>query len=159
MKKQTYNNSVNVDAFDIAAFKEVHEKSKDVRRMVEDHKDEEHFENLLEDGFGSLYKLAPRVRDADEVKPDRWLNRTIINQMTSLKEYDEIRDYTQGDDLIAVGSMGMLDQVMRDIPDEVKKEQKELQDLQNMLNEGITGGQVLQTRQGICPERRNHFPR
>ncbi len=128
------NNTVNVDSFDIELFREVAEANAKVRSL-RSVSDSEAFTDLLVDGFGAFYKHDPKVKE--EVPPERRLNKKIIEQMMTLKEYRHLRQFTLGDEFNSVASLDAVREIFEKVPKETRELQKEMERTREELNQAL----------------------
>ena len=80
--------------------------------------------DLLVDSFGMLFKYAPIVQQT--VDTDRQLNQHILNQMSELTEYKQLRNFTVGDAPNSMGSLNLVKQVWDALPKDVKHAQQDV---------------------------------
>ncbi len=125
----------NADALDYEAFLEMSEKSEHVQNVLTSATNKEGMTDLLADGFASFFKYDPRIRD--EVPANRHLHKKIIEQMKSLSEYENLRTYTRGDSVNSTTALKAVDEIFRSLPEEVKKEQDNLEQLEQALNDEL----------------------
>jgi len=126
----------NVDAFDRRTFEDIAPRSskvEDIRSSAEYSEYGDLLEDLMVDGFGSLYKYAPRV--LEDVPPERILSKRVIEQWQQLPEWQQFRKFTVGDEIVSMGAVDAVYRVFKEMPVEVKRRQRELQDFSDRLTE------------------------
>lgn len=136
-------NVTNVDTMDRETFEESAKKVAKIDEVREAIKatDPElagSFDDLLEDGFGLMYKYAPKIHES--VPADRKLNRRVASELTELNEYDRLRKYTKGDATNATLSLDMLKKIFDELPDDVKEQHKRAQSAQGALEDIFANG-------------------
>jgi len=136
-------NVTNVDTMDRETFHEASAniaKIEEIRTAVKEADPElaGAFEDLLEDGFGLMYKYAPKVEE--KVPADRKVNKRVASEMTELSEYERLRKFTKGDATNASLSLDMLKRVYDSLPEEVKEQQRAAQDAQGNLEDIFANG-------------------
>lgn len=127
------SNVLNIDGVDRMIFAEEKPKSK-VPEWEAQHSKSAGFADLMEDGFGSLYKYSPRMRDTAEVPVERTVNRNVMEQIMQLSEYKDLRHLTVGDETYSVAGLTAFKSILDKVPEEVKQQQQRLQDIQEMID-------------------------
>jgi len=140
-------NVLNVDAMDKMLFSEASRSNRLVKDIFWDkfsEKDDgedipevadpsDPFYSLLEDGFGSFYKWAPKVKE--KVPAASGLQKKVIEQMMDLNEYERLRHYTRGDEHNSAAALDVVKNVFDSLPEEVKEQQEQLDQTQEKLND------------------------
>ncbi len=136
-------NVTNIDTMDRETFHEASAniaKVEEIREAVKttDPELSGAFDDLLEDGFGLMYKYAPKVEE--HVPVDRKVNKRVADTLTDLSEYDRLRKFTRGDATNASLSLDMLKRVFDELPEDVKNQQKCAQTAQQSLEDIFANG-------------------
>lgn len=95
----------------------------------------------MEDTFFGLMKAVPELKSPKEVRPTYLINRSVMEEAMDLKEYDELRIYSVGDDVSAGLSCVTMEPELEIIFDKMAKEQEKAKDLEKMMQEmmGMAG--------------------
>jgi uncharacterized protein with von Willebrand factor type A (vWA) domain len=126
------SNVTNIDSMDRELFEGLSKQNKSVEELRKAHP-EKVFSDLLEDGFAALYKHAPRL--LENVNPARELSKQLIQQMMSLKEYEELRKYTRGDEVFSVGALDSVKQLFEKLPQELHRQQQAVERQQKHIDD------------------------
>ena len=86
---------------------------------------------LIQDEYLGLYKARPEKRDPKEMKPTHQLNHAVIDKVTGLKDWTELRTYTELDQWSAAMAAVEFGAKLGDLFDEMK----ELKEAQKNLND------------------------
>lgn len=95
----------------------------------------EAYNDLMVDAFGALYKYQPLVKDS--VSTDRQLNKHVVEEMMSLAEYKQLRNFTVGDAVNAAGSLDMVRKIWNELPDAVKDAQQDTESISAKIDEAL----------------------
>lgn len=136
-------NVTNIDTMDRENFHETSAKIEKVSKIRESVRESDPgmsgaFDDLLEDGFGLMYKYAPHIKD--KVSPDRKVNKKVADELVGLSEYERLRRYTKGNATNSNLSLDMVARVFDELPDDVKNEHKKTQAAQERLEDIFANG-------------------
>lgn len=99
-------------------------------------------DKLAEDTFYSLYKNFPEINDKQEINEGYRMNYDIVNEMMSLKEFEEMRIRTRGNELqSAMSTVYFLQNMIKNLSDE---DIQKANDLQNEINKKTDEARKLQ---------------
>lgn len=87
----------------------------------------------MNDTFWTLFKADPRALDDKKIKPSHLINRVVNEQLRELDEVDKLRMFSVGDDVQAALSASTLGHDIKTIFDRLQQQQKDAQELQNIL--------------------------
>jgi uncharacterized protein with von Willebrand factor type A (vWA) domain len=93
------------------------------------------FADLQCDSYHTFYQSKPLMKDADELADKAVASRHIVNHMQSLEEYKRLHGYTQHNQPAATVAVRKVNQIVDDLPDDVKGKIGEQQTLANELDE------------------------
>ena len=116
-KKELLTNSVMHDAFDIVAYDEILNQSKELQNLnLQGLQSLKTFGELASDVFYSLYKVRPELTLENEIAPEYILNHAQMTKLMESQSYQELREYTQLDELGAgLGSKALLDILLKQL--------------------------------------------
>ena len=101
--------NVTHDLFDVASFGRIREDAEALQDTLAKGKSElPTFPAFLEDAFYSLFKYVPGMKPPEEVKPTYQLNRNLLQEMTALPEYEQLRQHTKLDEVQAASATAVL---------------------------------------------------
>lgn len=106
---------------------------KDLQKFVKGQSGGENGRPALNDTFWSLFKAEPTVIDQDGMRPDHAVNWTVASEVLGLTELEKLRNFSVGDDLQAALSAAELEPTVESIFDRLDKEQKQSQELMDLL--------------------------
>jgi len=111
------------DRFDQAAYRDILGQSENLKAMVEQGKVELNtFPDLAGDIFAALYKVAPELRDIQNMVESHIHHHAIIERMMGLREYEELRTYTRMDEIgAALGCCSLGQTILQEIDQETKE--------------------------------------
>lgn len=110
------------------------------------------FNGLLKDIATTLYRQdttrGEKTWEFKEWFPESFeANKTVISELTELREYQELKAYTQNDEVAAALSLlGLNDHIIKLLPEEVKEEQEETQQKENDLLKELMRKERLQEK-------------
>ena len=79
---------------------------------------------LFEDLYFSLSKAEPKIEDPGAVRPSHLINRAVMGEATELNEWDELREYSIGDEIGSALACIAMEPDMETLYDRLKQEQK-----------------------------------
>jgi uncharacterized protein with von Willebrand factor type A (vWA) domain len=108
-------NCIKHDAFDTLAYDDILRQSKDLQRVTEQGMAAlRTFSKLGEDVFFSLYKTSPELVEQDKLAQEYFLNHGQMMKLLESPSYQELRQYTQLDELGAgLGTKALLESLVR----------------------------------------------
>jgi uncharacterized protein with von Willebrand factor type A (vWA) domain len=97
-----HTTAVPGDRFDDMTWQEILEQAAALRDLIEElAARHDYAQDLIRDMFLAAYKVAPEVRDRDQMDPSRLVNRQIVASMLDTPEFAEMRRETAGDQYAA----------------------------------------------------------
>jgi uncharacterized protein with von Willebrand factor type A (vWA) domain len=93
------------------------------------------FIDLLTDSFGAFYKYQPVFEK--NIDADRQLNQHILQQMMSLNEYKQLRNFTTGDAANSAGALNVVKQIWDKLPASVKQAQQSAESISKLLDKTL----------------------
>ncbi len=110
-------NSVQHDSFDKAAYEEILRQSKELQSLsVQGTQNLHTFAEMAEDVFFALYKVKPKLTPTNELAPEYLLNHDLMSKLMESQSYQELREYTQLDELGAgLGSKALLENLLKQL--------------------------------------------
>ena len=129
-------NSVLYDLFDMAAYEEILCQSKELQSLsTHGTQTLNTFAELSADVFFSLYKVKPEIIPPNELAPEYLLNHELMLKLLESQSYQEVREYTQLDELGAgLGSKALLENLLKKL-----EQDSNLKDVSNKINAAVNG--------------------
>ena len=147
-------NTINLDSYDKAAFNWVKKESPGLQKLEESGASKNvAFPHLMEDVYGSLYKYDPLIKE--EIEPGFTPNKKIMEQLMQMREYNELREFTCLQEFeSAVGVQSFSEQLIQNLPEEVKQRMDDLAKAQEAYNnllesENPSPKQIIGTKQTL----------
>lgn len=131
-EKHTINHD-QWDARDYEGLLEEMEMLEDSRQELSDFVDTG--SHAFGDFFFTLVKAYPRMRESDEIMAKYLINRFVMEEATSLDEYDTARAYTTGDHVAAALMAVDMEEDLEEIFDQLEAQRRRADDLQNAIDE------------------------
>lgn len=127
-------NSVRYDAFDMAAYEEILHQSKELQSLsTQGVQTLNTFAELAEDVFFSLYKVRPERMPPNELATEYLLNHELMSKLMESQSYQELREYTQLDELGAgLGSKALLENLLKQL-----EQDSDLKEVSNKINDAV----------------------
>jgi len=127
-------NSVRNDAFDRVAYEEILYQSKELQNLSRQGVETLNtFSEMAEDVFFSLYKVKPELIPSNELATEYLLNHELMSKLMESQSYQELREYTQLDELGAgLGSKALLENLLKQL-----EKDSDLKDVSNKINDAI----------------------
>ena len=125
-------NSIRHDAFDKAAYEEILRQSKELQSLsTQGTKTLNTFAEMAEDVFYSLYKVKPELMATNELATGYLLNYELMSKLLESQSYQELREYTQLDELGAgLGSIALLENLLKQL-----ERDGDLKEVSNKIND------------------------
>ena len=106
--------AIEVDRFDRTDWGKLREEvpylNQEIERLSVDN---DYVEDLFQDFFAAAYKADPKMRDFDQMKPTHVGNRAMIEQIQDMPEFQEVRQYSRGDEYASVMAMMSMQDTLR----------------------------------------------
>ncbi len=127
-------NSVRNDAFDRVAYEEILYQSKELQNLSRQGVETLNtFSEMAEDVFFSLYKVKPELIPSNELAKEYLLNHELMSKLMESQSYQELREYTQLDELGAgLGSKALLENLLKEL-----EQDGDLKEVSNKINDAI----------------------
>ena len=127
-------NSVRHDVFDKAAYEEILCQSKELQSLnAQGTQTLNTFAEIAEDVFFALYKVKPELTLANELATEYMLNHELMSKLIESQSYQELREYTQLDELGAgLGSKALLENLLKEL-----EQDGDLKEVSNKINDAI----------------------
>lgn len=127
-------NSIRHDAFDKAAYEEILRQSKELQSLgVQGTQTLNTFSEMAEDVFFSLYKVKPELTPKNELATEYLLNHELMSKLMESQSYQELREYTQLDELGAgLGSKALLENLLKQL-----EQDSDLKEVSNKINDAV----------------------
>ena len=127
-------NSVRHDAFDMLAYEEILYQSKELQNLSKHGVQALNtFAEMAEDVFFSLYKVKPELTPPNELATEYLLNHELMSKLMESQSYQELREYTQLDELGAgLGSKALLENLLKEL-----EQDGDLKEVSNKINDAI----------------------
>ena len=127
-------NSVRHDAFDMLAYEEILYQSKELQNLsTQGVQALNTFAEMAEDVFFSLYKVKPELTPLNELATEYLLNHELMSKLMESQSYQELREYTQLDELGAgLGSKALLENLLKEL-----EQDGDLKEVSNKINDAI----------------------
>ena len=118
---------IETDRYDRRTYGRVLEESARLQEAVSD----QSVNGLTEDVWASLYKAAPTFKQNGSS-----VNRRVMQTLMNQSAWQDLRQTTQMDEYSsALGSLSLKDTINQAIPDEVREQAKNLQDMEQKLQQ------------------------
>ena len=145
-------NSIRHDAFDRAGYEEILCQSKELQSLsTQGGQALNTFAEIAEDVFFSLYKVKPELTPPKELATEYLLNHELMSKLMESQSYQELREYTQLDELGAgLGSKALLENLLKQL-----EQDGDLKDISNKINNvvkqqvGVASNEVHQMLSGM----------
>ncbi|CQR72208.1 hypothetical protein SOV_10490 [Sporomusa ovata DSM 2662] len=140
-------NSVQYDSFDKAAYEEILRQSKELQSLsAQGTQTLNTFAEIAEDVFFALYKVKPELTPPNELSTEYLLNYELISKLMESQSYQELREYTQLDELGAgLGSKALLENLLKQM-----EQDGDLKEVSNKIND------TLKNKAGIPSDEVHH---
>lgn len=127
-------NSVRNDAFDMLAYEEILYQSKELQNLsTQGVQALNTFAEMAEDVFFSLYKVKPELTPPNELATEYLLNHELMSKLMESQSYQELREYTQLDELGAgLGSKALLENLLKQL-----EQDSDLKEVLNKINDAV----------------------
>ncbi len=127
-------NSVRHDVFDKAAYEEILCQSKELQSLnAQGTQTLNTFAEIAEDVFFALYKVKPELTLANELATEYMLNHELMSKLIESQSYQELREYTQLDELGAgLGSKALLENLLKQL-----EKEGDLKEVSNKINDAV----------------------
>ena len=127
-------NSVLHDAFDRVAYEEILHQSKELQNLsTQGGQVLNTFSEMAEDVFFSLYKVKPELTPSNELATEYLLNHELMSKLMESQSYQELREYTQLDELGAgLGSKALLENLLKQL-----EQDSDLKEISNRINDAV----------------------
>lgn len=127
-------NSVRHDAFDKAAYEEMLCQSKELQSLsAQGAQTLNTFAEMAEDVFFALYKVKPEIMPPNELATKYLLNHEMMSKLMESQSYQELREYTQLDELGAgLGSKALLENLFKQL-----EQDGDLKEVSNKINDAV----------------------
>lgn len=168
---------VKADKFDEMSYSDVYLSSQELKNIEQKGTDQlSVFPDLQQDIYTSLYKRMVNNRSENEMRSSHRFNHKLISEMESTKEYEHMRNMTQGDQVVsALATVALAESLAGKLSNELKEEVeranqiKQLQDaiiesqskvgnLQQLIEAAQKSGnadQSAQLKKALAGETRN----
>lgn len=131
--------SIKNDAFDKENFEDIKQHSSKLLQteaeMVESY---EPFPQLQQDLFSALYKYTPELESEFKLKKEFLFNREIMDQITQLPKYKELRILTKLDKINATLGTESLNDEVRELLEKLKEQQEAFDEMMDAAD-GLEG--------------------
>jgi len=122
---------VNTDKFDRHHYKGVREKASDLHDLaVARFEDDDSWFDLIQDEYLAFYKAQPEFRSSAEMKPTHRINESVLKKARSMKDWEELRTYTQLDQWTSAMAAVEFGTRLGDLFDEEKELQEAREQMQ-----------------------------
>jgi hypothetical protein len=134
---------VQSDSMDTKMFNDLKERSGSLKEVEKAGTEAlKTFPPLAQDIWSSLFKFDPTFRGQEEMTPSHRFNATLMEKMTQMTQYKELRVHTRLDDLhSAMATVALAEEITKSLKGELKDQadlansadliQKELERLAN----------------------------
>lgn len=96
--RERHTTAVVADRFDRFTWRDTYEQAAGLRDLAEELSKQHHrATDLLTDVFLAAYKVAPRLREREEMAPSRLVNHQVVTSLVESLEFTELRRETVGD--------------------------------------------------------------
>ncbi len=127
-------NSVCHDAFDRVAYEAILYQSKELQNLSTQGVEALNtFSEMAEDVFFSLYKVKPELMPPNELATEYLLNHELMSKLIESQSYQELREYTQLDELGAgLGSKALLENLLKQL-----EQDSDLKEVSKQINDAL----------------------
>lgn len=87
------------------------------------------------DAYYALVKANPELEKRNNMRPSHRVNHAVAGEMQELKEYEELRSYTTGDEIASALGCISMEPHLETLFDKLEQEQKMAQELQEQYDQ------------------------
>lgn len=91
--------------------------------------------SAMADTYFSVVKADPALEDPKRIRPSHQINRAVMGEAMELKEHEEMRSYTVGDEIASALACIAMEPELETLFDRLKQEQKLADQLDQQLQE------------------------
>lgn len=91
--------------------------------------------SAFKDEYFALMKAEPELEDSRKMRPSHQVNHAVAAEAMELKEYEELRTYSVGDEIASALGCIAMEPELETLFDKLEKEQKLAEQLQQQLDE------------------------
>jgi len=140
---------VHSDSMDTRMFTELREQSGNLQKVEKEGTESlKTFPPLTQDIWSSLFKFSPEFRKSEEIAPSHRFNATLVDKMTQMQQYRELRVHTRLDEMhSALATVALAGEMAKTLKEELKEqaEQANTADLiQQELQRAIDAARTYQ---------------
>lgn len=123
---------VKADRWDSHHYRKMRKDAEELKELSQSRfTDDPTWYELIQDEYLGLYKSRPETRDKAEMKPTHQLNHAVMDKVANMKDWSELRTYTELDQWSAAMAAVEFGVKLGELFDEMK----ELQEAQKKLND------------------------
>lgn len=155
--------AIESDRFDQAYWKDVRHNVRPIDHLITDlSRQHDHVEDFMQDLYMAAYKADPKVRDAGEMKPSHIPNRTMIETITEMPQFQSLRTNTRGDEYGTAMALLSMETTVREIQKQTREAQqraKEQEEAQQQADQAAQeAAQAMQGIPGLDPNAEGPQP-
>lgn len=118
-------NTVDSDKWDRKNLQRMQEEMKEFEATTD--KLAEHADTgdkLMDDTYFSMLKVDPKLVDRGKIRPSHIVNRKVMEEAMDLKEYEDLRNYSVGDEVAAAMACCAIEPDLETLLDKLDKERE-----------------------------------
>ena len=115
---------VRSDSMDTRMFTELREQSGNLQKVEKEGTESlKTFPPLTQDIWSSLFKFSPEFRKSEEIAPSHRFNATLVDKMTQMQQYRELRVHTRLDEMhSALATVALAGEMAKTLKEELKEQ-------------------------------------
>src|SRR3972149_6595023 len=115
---------VHSDSMDARMFAELKEQSENLQKVEKAGTEAlKTFPPLTQDIWSSLFKFSPEFRKPEEIAPSHRFNATLVDKMTQMQQYRELRVHTRLDEMhSALAAVALAGEMATTLKEELKEQ-------------------------------------
>ncbi len=155
--------AVESDRFDQAYYKDVRHNVKAIDRLVTDlSRKHDYVEDFFEDLFQATYKADPKLRDEGEMKPTHIPNRTMVDAIQEMPQFQQLRTNTRGDEYGTAMALLSMETTIREMQHQTKQAQERAKEQEQAQKEADEAAEAAHTacqgQPGLDPNAEGPMP-
>jgi len=115
---------VRSDSMDTRMFTELRDQSGNLQKVEKEGTESlKTFPPLTQDIWSSLFKFSPEFRKSEEIAPSHRFNATLVDKMTQMQQYRELRVHTRLDEMhSALATIALAGEMAKNLKEELKEQ-------------------------------------
>jgi uncharacterized protein with von Willebrand factor type A (vWA) domain len=142
---------------DTRMFTELREQSGNLQKVEKEGTESlKTFPPLTQDIWSSLFKFSPEFRKSEEIAPSHRFNATLVDKMTQMQQYRELRVHTRLDEMhSALATVALAGEMAKTLKEELKEQAEQANTAEFIQQELQRAIEAAQTYQEIADKSGN----